>query len=73
MYQINWIKIFLNIFRVDWDFNLSAFHKFWYREKFIYMVEGAYTNIQSKIKINGLLSPPLREEFAGGACFPFCW
>ena len=33
----------MNIFRVDWDFNFSAFHKFGYGDKFIHMVEDGYT------------------------------
>ena len=33
-------------------------HKFGYGDKFIHMVKDVYTNIQSKIKINGLLSDP---------------
>ena len=47
-----------NIFRVHWDFNFSVFHKFRYGDKFIRMVEDAYSDIQSKIKIIGLLSDP---------------
>ena len=31
-------------------------HKFGYGDKFIHMVKDVYTNIQSKIKINGFLS-----------------
>ena len=42
--------------KFDWDFNFSALHKFGYGDKFIHMVKDVYTNIQSKIKINGLLS-----------------
>ena len=38
------------------DFIFSAFRKFSYRNKFIHMIQVAWTNIQSKIKINGLLS-----------------
>ena len=37
---------------------VSAFHKFGCGDKFIHMVEDAYTVIQSKIEINGLLSDP---------------
>ena len=33
-------------------------HKFGYGDKFIHMVKDVYNNIQSKIKINGLLSDP---------------
>ena len=43
---------------VDRNFNFSAFHKFGYRDKLIHMVEHAYTNVQSQININGLLSGP---------------
>ena len=31
-------------------------HKFGYEDKFIHMIKDVYTNIQSKIKVNGLLS-----------------
>ena len=41
--------------RVDWDFIISDIHVFGYGNKFIHIVEFGYTNIQSKIKINGLL------------------
>ena len=44
--------------RVDWDFISSDLQEFGYGEKFIRMIKVAYTNIQSKIKINGLLSDP---------------
>ena len=37
----------------------SLLHKFGYRDKFIYMIKVAYTSIESKIKINCLLSDPL--------------
>ena len=40
---------------LDWDFTFSALHKFGYGNKFIHMIQVAYTNIESKIKINGLL------------------
>ena len=50
---------FLKAFnRIDSDFIFSALSKFGYEDKFIHMIEVAYTNIQSKIKINGLLSHP---------------
>ena len=55
--------------RVDWDFVFSVLQKFGYGEKFICMIKVAYTNIQSKIKINGPLSDPftlmqgVRQEF----------
>ena len=41
---------------VNWAFVFSALRKFGYRNKFIHMIQVAYTNIQSKIKINSLLS-----------------
>ena len=71
MCQINWIKIFCDIFRVDWDFNFSALHKFGYGDKFIHMVKNVYTNMQCKIKINGLLLDPftLTGEFFLGWLF----
>ena len=43
-------------------------HKFGYRDKFIHMVKDVYNNVQSKIKINGLLSDPfaiMREVCQG--------
>ena len=43
---------------MDWDFVFSVLQKFGYGEKFICMIKVAYTNIQSKIKMNGLLSDP---------------
>ena len=43
---------------MDWDFISSDLQEFGYGEKFIRMIKVAYTNIQSKIKINGLLSDP---------------
>ena len=43
---------------MDWDFISSDLQKFRYGEKLNRMIEVAYTNIQSKIKINGLLSDP---------------
>ena len=50
---------FLKAFdRVDWYFICSALYKFGYGSNFIHMIQVAYTNIQSKIKINGLLSDP---------------
>ena len=42
--------------RLDWDFTFSALHKFSYGNKNVNMDLVDYTNIQSKIKINGLLS-----------------
>ena len=46
-------------------------HKFGYGDKFIHMVKDVYTNIQSKIKINGLLSDPftLTREVCQGCLF----
>ena len=41
---------------VDLDFISSDLQKFGYTEKFIRMIKVACTDIQSKIKINGLLS-----------------
>ena len=57
--------------RVGWDFNFSALYKFGYGNKFIHIVKDVYTNIQSKIKINRVLSDPftLSEKFARGAYF----
>ena len=55
MCQKKWIKTFG---RVDWDFVFSAMQKFGYGDKFIPMVKVAFINIQSKIKINGLLYNP---------------
>ena len=50
---------FLKAFdRVDWDFIFSALHKFGYWNKFIHMLQVVYTNIQSKIKINGVVFDP---------------
>ena len=43
---------------MDWDFAFSVLQKVGYGEKFIRTIKVAYTNIQSKIKINGLLSDP---------------
>ena len=39
-----------------WDIISSDLRKLGYGVKFIHMIKVAYTNIQSKIKINGLLS-----------------
>ena len=41
------------------DFIFSGLRKFGYGDKFIQMIKVAYTNIESKIKINGLLYDPL--------------
>ena len=45
------------------DFIFSALRKFGYGGKFIHMIKVAYTNIESKIKINGILSDPLKLMF----------
>ena len=39
-------------------FTFSALHMFGYGSKFIHIVQAGYINIQSKIKINSLLSNP---------------
>ena len=46
-------------------------HKFGYGDKFIHMVKDVYTNIQSKIKINGFLSDPFtfKREVCQGCLF----
>ena len=44
--------------RLDVDFIFLALEKFGYGQKFIKMIKICYNNIQSKIKINGLLSDP---------------
>ena len=46
-----------SILRVDFIF--FTLRKFGYGDKFIHMIRVAYTNIESKIKINGILSDPL--------------
>ena len=49
---------FLKAFdRLDWDFIFLALEKFVYGKNFIH-IKVCYNNIQSKIKINGLLSDP---------------
>ena len=55
MCKVNWIKTFD---RVDRDFVFSALQKFGCGDKFIQMIKVAFTNMQSKIKVNGLLSDP---------------
>ena len=63
IFQIEFIKPlavissdFLKPFaRVDWDFFISSLPKIGYRNKFIHMIQVAYPDIQSKIKINGVL------------------
>ena len=52
--------------RVDWDLISSDLQKVGYEVKFIHMIKVAYTNIQSKIKINGILSDP--STFMQGVC-----
>ena len=48
---------FLKAFdRLDWDLIFLALEKFGYGENFIHIIKVCYNNIQSKIKINGLLS-----------------
>ena len=54
--KLNLCNILKVFGRVDWDFISSHFQKFGFGEKFICMIKVAYTDIQSKIKINGLLS-----------------
>ena len=50
---------FLKAFdRLDLNFIFLALKKFGYGQKFIRMIKVCYNNIQSKIKINGLLSDP---------------
>ena len=50
------------------DFIFSALYKFGYRDKSIHMIKYAYTNIESKIKINGLLSDPLTIMLVRQGC-----
>ena len=50
---------FLKAFgRFDWEFIFLALEKFSYGENFKHMIKVCYNNIQSKMKINGLLSDP---------------
>lgn len=57
--------IFLNFLEgfdnVDWDFILSVLCKFRYRSKLIHIIPLAYANIQSKSKVNAVLS--LSKDF----------
>ena len=65
-------KLNQNIARVEWDFNFSALRKFGYGDKSTHhMVKEVYTNIQSKIKINSLLSDSftLQEKFTRACLF----
>ena len=66
---------FCIILRVDWDFNISALHKFGYGDKFIDLVKDVYTNIQSKIKVNGFLSHSftLTWEVCQGCLSPYAF
>ena len=68
MSQINWISS-CNILRVDFMF--SALHKFGYGGKFIHVIKVAYTKLESKIKINGLLSDPLTFMLVRQGCLLF--
>ena len=43
---------------LDFDLILLALKKFMYGGKFIHMIKVCYSNIQSKIKVNALLSDP---------------
>ena len=70
--QIAVISFDLFFDRVDWKFTFSALHMFGYGNKSIHMVPVGYTNIQSKIKINDLLSNPftlIGEDRGGGGWF----
>ena len=62
-------KSFCNTLKVDFIF--SALRKFGYGDKFIHMIKVAYTNIESKIKISGLLSDPLILMFVRQGCLLF--
>ena len=58
---------FLKTFdRVDWDYIFSALKKFEYGDDFIHMINIAYNNIQSRMKINGLLCNPF--TLMGSVC-----
>ena len=48
--------------RVDWDFLFQVLKKFGYGQQFITNIKTIYTNIQSKIKINGCMSEPFFLE-----------
>ena len=52
---LNFLKTFD---RVDWDFIYASLQKFGYESKFVQMIDVPYRNIQSKIKIDGLLFHP---------------
>ena len=49
-------------------FIFSTLRKFGYGDKFIHMLKAAYTNIESKIKINGLLSDSLTLMLVRQGC-----
>ena len=50
---------FLKAFdRLDWNFIFQALEKFGYGKKFLHLIRICYTDIQSKVKINGPLSDP---------------
>ena len=62
---------FLKAFdRLDLNFIFLALRQFGYGQKFIQMIKVCYNDIQSKIKINGLLSDPF--TFAKDALFLCC-
>ena len=54
-----YLDFFKTFVRVNWDFIFSSLQKFKYGDKFVHMINVPYTSIQSKIKINGVLSDPL--------------
>ena len=50
---------FLKAFdRLDWNFIFNTLEKFGYGKNFMHLIKISYNNIESKIKINGLLSDP---------------
>ena len=50
---------FLKAFdRLDWNFIFEALEKFGYGKNFLHLIKICYNNIQSKVKINGLLFDP---------------
>ena len=50
--------------RLDFDLIFLALKKSGYGDNFIHMIKVSYHNIQSKVKINGLLSEPFTEPFS---------
>ena len=42
--------------RMDWNFIFFALQKFRYGNKFMHLIEVAYSNVQSRIKMNGLIA-----------------